>query len=88
MSIMLQEEGGIKACYYHGGMTPGQRIKAQNSWHSGAVQVITCCCCVQSQCAPSMCQRGSSGMLGFGSILDGPVYAAHERVLAGVTFNS
>ncbi|KAK9806648.1 hypothetical protein WJX73_003938 [Symbiochloris irregularis] len=35
----LQEEGGIKVCCYHAGMTNPQRVQAQNAWFSGKAQV-------------------------------------------------
>ena len=39
LTYALQEEGGIKVCFYHGGMTTSQRIQSQNRWFAGTAQV-------------------------------------------------
>jgi superfamily II DNA helicase RecQ len=35
----LQKEAGISSAHYHAGMSAGARVKVQNAWRSGAVQV-------------------------------------------------
>ena len=39
---MLQDEGGLKAAAYHGGMTPKDRMQVQNDWRTGLTQVAPC----------------------------------------------
>ena len=36
---MPQEEGGIRAEHYHGGSTPKERMRVQNAWRAGTIQV-------------------------------------------------
>ncbi|KAK9817076.1 hypothetical protein WJX72_009158 [[Myrmecia] bisecta] len=36
----LQEQGAIPSRHYHAGLTPKQRVEAQNKWQSGQVQVV------------------------------------------------
>jgi superfamily II DNA helicase RecQ len=38
-----QKEAGISSAHYHAGMTPNARVKVQNAWRSGAVQVSSVC---------------------------------------------
>jgi superfamily II DNA helicase RecQ len=37
----LQKEAGISSAHYHAGMSAGARVKVQNAWRSGAVQVCS-----------------------------------------------
>ena len=37
----LQKEAGISSAHYHAGMSAGTRVKVQNAWRSGAVQVCS-----------------------------------------------
>ena len=34
----VQEEGGLKAEHYHGGMNPKERTRVQNGWRTGSIQ--------------------------------------------------
>ncbi len=36
----MQSAGGMKAAPYHGGMKSKERIRAQNAWRSGDIQVM------------------------------------------------
>ena len=40
MPSLTQSAGGMKAAPYHGGMKSKERIRAQNAWRSGEVQVM------------------------------------------------
>ena len=53
----LQKEAGISSAHYHAGMSAGARVKVQNAWRSGAVQVRSAACCRQKAAAPCDAHR-------------------------------
>jgi bloom syndrome protein len=37
---IVQESGGIASSNYHAGLTPKQRVRIQNQWRTGELQVV------------------------------------------------